>query len=46
MGTTGLQWCPICRTYHRDPGEKTDAGWITKPCPVLKASWNVVDGPK
>lgn len=25
-------WCPVCHTYHPDPGEKTDAGQIARPC--------------
>ena len=25
-------WCPVCHSYHREPGEKTDAGSIVKPC--------------
>jgi hypothetical protein len=29
------QWCPICKRYHDDVGEKTDAGDITRPCPRI-----------
>jgi hypothetical protein len=31
------QWCPICKTYHSNPGQKTDAGTITRLCPLLRA---------
>ena len=31
------QWCPVCKTFHDDPGEKTDAGRLTRPCPRLAA---------
>jgi hypothetical protein len=31
------QWCPVCKTYHVDPGEKTDAGVLTRPCPQIPA---------
>jgi hypothetical protein len=29
------QWCPICKTYHHNVGERTDAGKVTRPCPLL-----------
>jgi hypothetical protein len=29
------QWCPVCKAYHASPGEKTDAGQLTRPCPLL-----------
>jgi hypothetical protein len=32
------QWCPVCKLYHRHVGEKTDAGHVTQPCPLLAAS--------
>jgi hypothetical protein len=28
-------WCPICKTYHHNVGERTDAGKVTRPCPLL-----------
>lgn len=31
------EWCPVCHTYHHDVGEKTDAGRLTRPCPLLPA---------
>jgi hypothetical protein len=30
------QWCPVCKTYHVEVGEKTDAGRLVKPCPRLR----------
>jgi hypothetical protein len=32
---TRPQWCPVCKTYHGDVGEQTDAGLITRACPLL-----------
>lgn len=29
------EWCPVCHTYHVNPGEKTDAGKLTRQCPLL-----------
>lgn len=29
------QWCPVCKTFHREVGETTDAGRITRACPLL-----------
>lgn len=26
------EWCPVCHTYHRDPGSKTDAGKLVRRC--------------
>lgn len=39
------EWCPICHTYHVDPGGKTDAGRVTRPCPRSPADavWNQVE---
>lgn len=39
---THREWCPVCHSYHVDPGEKTDAGQLTKPCPASPkdAVWN------
>jgi hypothetical protein len=31
------EWCPVCHTYHVDPGRKTDAGRLTRQCPLLPA---------
>ena len=31
------QWCPVCKTYHENVGEKTDIGELTKPCPLIPA---------
>jgi hypothetical protein len=28
-------WCSVCKNYHIHPGERTDAGRITRPCPNL-----------
>jgi hypothetical protein len=29
------QWCPICKTFHRDVGEATDAGVATRACVLV-----------
>lgn len=29
------QWCPVCKTYHTEPGEKTDAGRLVRQCPSI-----------
>jgi hypothetical protein len=29
------QWCSICKTFHRDVGEATDAGVATRACPLV-----------
>lgn len=29
------QWCPVCKTYHDEVGEKTDAGELTRQCPRI-----------
>lgn len=33
--SVSVQWCPVCRTYHAEVGEKTDAGAVTRPCPLI-----------
>lgn len=35
------QWCPVCKTYHLEVGEKTDAGKLMRQCPLLS-----VDDPR
>lgn len=30
-------WCPVCKTMHRDVGERSDAGAVTRPCPRIPA---------
>jgi hypothetical protein len=39
------QWCPVCKTYHKNVGEKTDSGYVTRPCPIspLTAPWNQIE---
>ncbi len=32
------QWCPVCKTYHANPGVKTDAGALVTRCPVIPAT--------
>jgi hypothetical protein len=27
------QWCPVCKQYHQNVGEMTDAGTVTRACP-------------
>jgi len=29
------QWCPVCKSYHADPGVRTDAGALVRPCPAI-----------
>jgi hypothetical protein len=29
------QWCPVCKGYHADPGQRTDAGVVLRRCPLL-----------
>src|SRR4051812_39451238 len=29
------QWCPVCKHYHDNVGEQTDAGLITRACPLV-----------
>lgn len=29
------QWCPVCKRYHEEVGESTDAGLITRACPLI-----------
>lgn len=28
-------WCAVCKTYHENVGEKTDAGKLTRQCPRI-----------
>lgn len=30
-----VPWCPVCKSYHTDPGEKTDAGALIRRCSVI-----------
>lgn len=32
------QWCPVCRSHHDNPGEKTDRGALIRRCPMLPDS--------
>jgi hypothetical protein len=34
----GRQWCPVCKLYHRHPGERTGSGHVTRHCPLLHSS--------
>lgn len=29
------EWCPVCKTYHTDPGARRDDGRPMRPCPLL-----------
>jgi hypothetical protein len=31
------EWCPVCHSYHVDPGVKTDAGRVVRDCPRVPA---------
>lgn len=30
-------WCPVCKNYHTEPGERTDAGKLTRQCSRIPA---------
>lgn len=32
------EWCPICKTYHFNPGEKSDSGKVTRECPEIPST--------
>lgn len=29
------EWCPVCKTYHHNPGVRTDAGGLVEQCPEI-----------
>lgn len=35
ISETANQWCSVCHSYHVNVGEKTDAGELTRQCPLL-----------